>query len=392
LPVFVESLGGTFEKSKELSQEELDRADVLLLVHPDEALPADRLDLVRAWVRGGGSLLVAGSPQLHRPGAQQAINALLDDTAMQLGDAAVKSAAEDWEQCCQPMSHPAAAGVSDWRNRFGLSVGASVASHWPARPIVAGRFAHVADRLAWEKPGSLNALPTGAKYVSGAKLGDVVLAAEQRLGDGRIILLADAAPLSDDGNVAAYEFTGRLFDYLANRGDSPQAVWRQILGLLAAAALVAILAWRMIPWRVSMAAVLLTIAWVGCIALSHWATEVLPDGRRQAPNNVAYIDASHLEAYSDRTWDNYGLGNFARTLMRNGYLPLMLPKVSEERLRDAGLLVSIAPARPFSSGERDVVRKFVKDGGRLICMVGAEQAIPAVRYWPILNSVYPIRR
>ena len=82
LPTFVASLGGTFEKSKELSQEELDRADVLLMVHPDQPLPADRLERVRAWVRGGGSLLVATSPQLYRRDAQQAVNALLDETAM----------------------------------------------------------------------------------------------------------------------------------------------------------------------------------------------------------------------------------------------------------------------------------------------------------------------
>ena len=291
----------------------------------------------------------------------------------------MKSAAEDWEQCCQPMAHPAASGVSDWRNRFGLSVGASVETHWPARPILAGRFAFVAERLAWETPGSLDALPTGAKYVPGARLGDVVLAAEQRLGDGRIILLADTAPLTDDGNVAAYEFTGRLLDYLANRGDSPQAPWRQFLGLLAAVALVALLAWRPNAWRVSTAAALLAVAWIGCIALSHAATEVLPDGRRHTPNNVAYIDASHLEPYSDRTGDNFGLGNFARTLMRNGYLPLMLPKVSEERLERAGLLVSIAPARPFSDGEREAVSRFVKQGHTLLCMVGAEHGAASSR-------------
>jgi hypothetical protein len=147
-----------------------------------------------------------------------------------------------------------------------------------------------------------------------------------------------------------------------------------MLGLLAAVALVALLAWRPNAWRIAVAATLLAVSWIGCIALSHAATEVLPDGRRHAPNNVAYIDASHLEAYSDRAGDDFGLGNFARTLMRNGYLPLMLPKLSEERLERAGLLVSIAPARPFSDGERDVVSQFIKKGRTLLCMVGAEHS------------------
>ena len=111
----------------------------------------------------------------------------------------------------------------------------------------------------------------------------MVLAAERRLGEGRILLLADTAPLTDDGNVAAYEFTGRLLDYLANRGDSPQAPWRQFLGLAAAVALVALLAWRPSAWRLCTATALLAVAWIGCLALSHAATEVLPDGRRHRP-------------------------------------------------------------------------------------------------------------
>jgi hypothetical protein len=98
---------------------------------------------------------------------------------------------------------------------------------------------------------------------------------------------------------------------------------------------------------------------------------------------VAYIDASHLEAYSpnlrndsvdhSKTFD-YGVGNFARSLMRNGYLPLLLPEVTPERLHRASLLVCIAPARTFSYGEQLAVREFVKSGGTLVAMAGAEDA------------------
>ena len=76
---------------------------------------------------------------------------------------------------------------------------------------------------------------TGLQFVLGKVSAFEKSAAPLR--QARILLLADTAPLTDDGNVAAYEFTGRLLDYLANRGDSPQAPWRQFLGLAAAVAL-----------------------------------------------------------------------------------------------------------------------------------------------------------
>ena len=44
LPPFVESLGGKFVKSKDFSKHELDKADVLLLIHPDQPWPKDTLE------------------------------------------------------------------------------------------------------------------------------------------------------------------------------------------------------------------------------------------------------------------------------------------------------------------------------------------------------------
>ncbi len=63
-----------------------------------------------------------------------------------------------------------------------------------------------------------------------------------------------------------------------------------------------------------------------------------------------------------------------RTLMRQGYLPLLAPELTAERLERAGLLISIAPAREFSDRERSIVHQFVTGGGTFICMVGAEEA------------------
>jgi hypothetical protein len=88
---------------------------------------------------------------------------------------------------------------------------------------------------------------------------------------------------------------------------------------------------------------------------------------------VAYIDATHLEAYSGNPSSYGGLGELSRILMRNGYLPLVLTDFDAAHLERAGLLISIAPGRPFSPGERQGVKDFVYIGGILISMVGAEE-------------------
>jgi hypothetical protein len=151
-------------------------------------------------------------------------------------------------------------------------------------------------------------------------------------------------------------------------------LWRQLLGLLTLVALAGLLAWRPEPLRLGTAAVALAVAVTWCTAISNSSARVLPDERSHSPNNVAYLDASHLGAYSSDTWGAYGLGRFARTLMRNGYLPLLLREFRLERLERAGLLILIAPARRFSPAERGAVQEFVEGGGTLICMVGAEEA------------------
>ena len=60
------------------------------------------------------------------------------------------------------------------------------------------------------------------------------------------------------------------------------------------------------------------------------------------------------------------------TLMRNGYLALALPEMSEERIKRAGIVVCVGPQRRFSADEVRMVRDFVKGGGIFILTAGYE--------------------
>lgn len=372
LEPFVQSLGGRFFKSTDLAEQDLHRADVLLIVHPIDDWSKQQPALERVWefVRRGGSLLVAAGPKIRREDAQRSVNELLRPTAMRVRyDTAVAETA-NWEGACQVMAHPAAVGIEDGRNQFGLDATSSIDLRPPAWPILIGRF-------GWSEPGS-DAVRTGAAtYDPGEKLGDLVLAAQQRIGRGSVVLLGDPSSLHNDLIAHSYVFAGRLFGYLAGRAASPQAWWRQMLGLLAAAAWVGLLAWWATPGRTGVAAVVLAGSLVGCLAITHRTARVLPGGSgqpaRQQPR-VACVDGSHLEAYSSDAWSDFGIGGFTRTLMRSGSLPLVLPQLSAERLAQAELLISIGPARQFSRAERKAVRDFVESGGTFIGMAGADKA------------------
>jgi hypothetical protein len=56
--------------------------------------------------------------------------------------------------------------------------------------------------------------------------------------------------------------------------------------------------------------------------------------------------------------------------MRNGYLALDLPELTRQRLERAGMLIEIAPLKPFTASERRIIREFVEKGGIFILTVG----------------------
>jgi hypothetical protein len=49
---------------------------------------------------------------------------------------------------------------------------------------------------------------------------------------------------------------------------------------------------------------------------------------------------------------------------------------SDEQLERAGMLIAVGPAREFSADERSAVRRFLEQGGTMLCMAGANHAGP----------------
>ena len=394
LPKYIEALGGKCLISPRLSEKDLDKADVLILLYPNERWEEGQLERIWKFVRGGGSLAVFGEHTIHEPenargaptpatGAagprptarrprgripSSRFNEVLEPTAMRVRFDSATFAVGGWLQSYQPLAHPATIGVGDDRNQFGVVIGASVQVGWPAWPVLVGRW-------GWADPGDEGrpAMMGNHKYDPGEKLGDLTLAAEQRLGKGRVICFGDTSGMTNGINIGSHVFTSRLLGYLANHPGSPQAPWRQLLGGLCLVVLMVLIVWGRSCRLVAAAGVVLGLSLWLCAQVSYGRGEVLPDGRRGQPNDLAYVDATHMEAQAQESWRPEGNMGLMLNLMRSGYLALDLPEFTQRRLERAGLLISIAPARQFSRKERRWLRQWVRDGGVFICTVGYDR-------------------
>lgn len=369
LPTFVESLGAQCIISPDLAEADLSDADALVLIFPDEPWSQDQLERIERFVREGGSLLLMGEHTSGDPNGSNRFNDVLAPTAMRVRFDSATFAVGGWLHSYEALSHPATTGIGDDRNQFGVVIGASVAARWPARPLLSGRW-------GWADEGDVTserAMMGNGRYDTEEKLGDVILAAEQPLGKGRIIVFGDTSSLSNGINVSSHIFTSRLFAYLVGNRDAHPA-WRQLIALLVTASLVVLLCSYPGPWRATLVAIGLTTSLMVCLSVRPAGPAILPDGRLKSPNNLAYIDTSGLEAYSGESWRPDGMGGLALTLMRNDYMPLTLAELTPQRLERAGLLISGARSRAFSEADVETVEQFVKDGGILIMTVGQDRA------------------
>ena len=369
LDPFVRSLGGEFLVSDELSAKDLRGADVLILLYPHEDWQEGQLERIEDFVRKGGSLLICGEHTTRDDNGKNRFNEVLEFTSMQVRYDSSLMTIGGWLQSYQALAHPSTAGIGDDRNEFGVVTGASMAISWPASPLLVGRW-------GWADPGDPKgeAQMGNGRYDSGEKLGDQILAAEQPIGSGTVIAFGDTSSMTNGITMGSHMFTARLLAYLGNRPGSPQAIWRQVLSLLCAGALL----WMLIRASVSglgMTAVIICGSLSLSTSLGHDLGLVLPDGRPEKINNLAYIDNSHMGRFDNESWRLDGDMGFKMTLVRSGYQALELQEFTRERVERAGLIASVAPSRAFTQDEIKIVHDFVTNGGIFILTTAYEDRL-----------------
>ena len=420
---YLGTLGANALVTKQVTASDLEDASVLVVfLHSKKDGPCDEEFRKTVWefVGRGGTLLVLADhtmEPLDESGDKNApapfrylnnwVNQLLAPTRIRVPFDTAELVLPGWLQSFEAISHPASAGVKDRGNQYGVVTGASVDPRWPASPILVGRF-------GFNDWGDIKAPPQHGfmgqrKYEAGAKLGDCILAAEQPYGAGRVVVFGDTTGFINPNVATIHPYLFRLYAYLADPASTPQSPWRQVLGMVLCVALLGVLlAWPS-PGRWALAAAGAAVSLAVCTAVTHSAWTILPSGspmeRRvpaagaamaarlstagtplgrmhfpyvnlTGPNNLAYIDDCHMSAFSHDPWKPEGIMGLLLTLMRNDFVPLMAPEITPERLRDARLLVSIAPGKEYTKAEREAIVEWVNKGGLFICTVGYDRAGP----------------
>ncbi len=379
LPRYLESLGAECLVSSELSAEDLEDADLLVLIYPNEPWEDGQLDRIWKFTRDGGALWVLGEHTVWEDedtGGGARFNDVLEPTHMRVQFDSGTFAVGGWLHSYESLAHPMTLGVPDERNQLGIVIGASLDVRRPARPIVIGRW-------GWSDWGDMGggALMGDHKYNAGERLGDIVLAAEERLGKGRVLLFGDTSTLSNGINMGAHPFTARVFADLAGGGGVP--AWRYAAVSVAAVALLLLALSGATPTQLAVLCVILAVGRIGGVLFTHYATEAHPDTERLDKYRVAYIDSSHIGNYSAESWREDGLMGLCLNLMRNGFLTLMMPDFSAARLQKADLVVSVAPMQPYSDAEVRALKHYVRGGGTLILAVGYPDREPVT---PLLEA------
>ena len=289
-----------------------------------------------------------------------------------------------WLDSYEVLAHPTTAWSRGDRNDFGVVIGSSLAIRAPARPLILGKW-------GWGDlgdPGSPRAMIGNGKVDAGERLGDVFLAAEQPLGRGKVVVFGDTSTLTNGIDIGSYGYTGSLLSYVAGREAAPSPLG-QLAALLAALLAAGLLATRPPLWLVGGAAVAAAVVLGLCFDVTHAANTPVPCGWESvhfphappatSPAPIAYIDMSHLEAFSQEGLRDDGMMGLELTLMRNGYQAFTMSDFSDESLQAAAVFISVAPAREFTAAEREAVRDFVNGGGTFIATVGWDERLGSQR-------------
>jgi len=370
VPAYLKSMGAEIVVSSDVNDHDLEATDLLIAYCPGQAWQKKQLQTIETYVRQGGSLLVISEHTLRDHDQTNWSNDLLQGTSLEIPFDSAMFAVGGWAYGYDALLHPSTQWHTLNPNPYGVSIGASVNVGWPASPILAGRWGWADYGDEGNSAGKLG----NWLYDSGEKLGDLVQLAEQRVGKGRVMAFGDTTPLMNTTVLRTHPFTMRVLATLCAKDRSASAGWRQALAVLLILALLVLLYRNRESWVIGLVVLGVAGTLWGQTKLFSQQDTLIPAGNLGSDLPIAYIDTAHLPSFTEYLWRQDDLGAFVLTLMRNGCLPYELSTWSPERLAQAGLLISVAPARAYTAQEIKDIREFVTNGGVLIITVGYEEA------------------
>ncbi|MEW5803006.1 MAG: hypothetical protein AB1847_12975 [bacterium] len=366
LPGFLTSLGYGVSVSREISGEKLEGVDCLVIINLMERFDGPIIEAIHRFIGAGGSLLIMGDHTGYGF-IREPFNDILKPVSISFQFDSARSLVPSWQDCMEIRPHPITEHAVT-ENDIQIWTGASLAVCPPARPILVGKRAFSdAGRRENGRDGFLGDL----EYQKSEWLGDVVLAAEARLGEGKILVFGDTSSLQNGSLPYDRRFAQDIFQWLTSeegkkvRDSRPP--WHVFLPLLWFFFLLSlVLAWCTHPF----AATFWLVA--GLYLLTPLRFFHRPDypPREGGKTKIAYIDNSHGEFFDLTGWQKNSLDGLAYNLMRNRYSPYITKKLDPALLNQAKLWIFISPTRSFSPKEKEELHRFMNQGGIILWSAG----------------------
>jgi len=356
----------------------------------------EALERIWKFVADGGSLILLGDHTFYKPmklpgnktRTKLWVNDILEPFGIKFVNDSAKYFIGGWLQSLQNPLHALTFGLRDDQNEVGMVTGASLALSGGARPVIVGKFGFLDAGDLRDRMGNYLG---NMDYDVGEPLGEIIIAAEQTYGKGKVIVFGDTGAFANGIITNTGDFCNRIFAWLAvtnGRGeasaDNPAATFdpRYVAtgaGTLTTAITILLLVGSIICFRLSggHAGVVAGALAIGLVVASHSAEAPIVLGRGvNGDIRVAYIDNYHLPKISKEGSRDDSLMALHLNLMRNGFYSQNLKRFDLETLKGADLLVIAAPSVPFTREDVTTVKQYVEAGGKVILTAGHED-LPA---------------
>jgi len=364
---FVRLCGFRTEVLDELP-DDLDGVDLLIFTNLDHPLTADAYASIRDFVAEGGDLWVLGDHTFIKNGRNH-INDLLAPFSIKFENDSAKNLVQGWFESYEiRLAKPFGLLENDADNSLSMLVGASLDIEPPAVPFILGRYGYsdMGTLVNDEETGHLGDF----RYTRDERLGDLVLVAGQRYGNGSVVVFGDTTSFFNSNTGKTYTLLQAVLGTFARRPPSLSQAWfGRLLPLLLAGVL--LLSLRFVPAARTPAVlgvmVLYTLVWL------HGGERVRFD-RTVARKQLALIDFSHNPRASKHASMDDGLFGLKVNLLRHGLLPLDPATWEPALLRDAACLFLVAPQKRFGGSEIADIRTFLERGGNVVLTCGRDGA------------------
>lgn len=354
-------------------KEALDNANVLMLLNLKKAFSPTDQETIQEFVRDGNSLLVFGehtsmfTSNKDFSSGRDYLNDLLGPTGIQINPDTADYIPDHWLYAASALPHAVTNDLDS--DLTTSSVGASLNLSGTARPLIVGRYAF-SDRFDQNQPGHLG----NRIYERGETLGDLVVAACDTYGDGKVLVFGDTSYIFNNELPFRFDLIYNSISWLMSR----ELDYANFISWTSAIFLLAIFAIAVGKHRPRITAQFLTCIALA-VALSLVASASLNGHLISAPEHseadLAWIDHTHLNQFNLENYQDDGIAGLTLNLFRNGFLPQVCQteKCIQNIFRGAASII-IAPNKHYTAKEASMYREFVEDGGLLMISAGYKSA------------------